>query len=76
MTAKRPSGPKHSGCLWYALRSEGSFMFALLTSRQTDQPRDDPARVQPSRVGKGKRRKFTDTMQESFEPRRVGKFWG
>ncbi|GAQ05000.1 hypothetical protein ALT_2321 [Aspergillus lentulus] len=42
----------------------------------TDQPRDDPASVQPSRLGNGKRRKLTDTMQESFEPRRVGKFWG
>ncbi|KAF7167503.1 hypothetical protein CNMCM5623_000839 [Aspergillus felis] len=41
----------------------------------TDLPRGDPARVQPSRSGKGKRRTLTDSMQESFDPGLAGQFW-
>ncbi|GFF35810.1 LOW QUALITY PROTEIN: hypothetical protein IFM46972_04679 [Aspergillus udagawae] len=41
----------------------------------TDLPRDDPARMQPSRSGKGKRRTLTDSMQESFDPGLAGKLW-
>ncbi|KAF7133897.1 hypothetical protein CNMCM5793_005363 [Aspergillus hiratsukae] len=57
-------------------KREGASWHATFGEESTDQPREDPARVQPSRAGKGKKRKDRDSLQESYDPNKVGKFWG